>query len=179
MKDVRFFGILALGWALLALGACGDRGLEGKDCPAGVKAKTPSGYCIPRYLSLKRGEVYGRKGPGKDYPPSFVYHAQGLPVQVIDETSEWRRICDPDGGSAWVSRSMVIGRRTVMAQGAQPIPLRRFPKAGAGAGAFLNARALASLEQCRAGWCKVSVGRASGWVQESEVWGIAPTPQCH
>jgi hypothetical protein len=106
---------------LLLVGACGDRGGEGADCPSGIKQTTPSGYCIPRYLSLKRGEVFGRKGPGKDYPTVYVYHAKGLPVQVIDETSDWRRICDPDGTALWVASPMLDGRRTVMANGAAAV----------------------------------------------------------
>src|SRR5579885_430147 len=125
-------GSIAAGAALVvtlaALSACGAHGGEGEDCPAGVKAKTPSGYCVPRYLSLKRGEVYARRGPGKDYPALFVYHAKGLPVQVVDETTDWRRICDPSGALVWVHRSMVDGRRTVVAPGPQPVPLRSSPK---------------------------------------------------
>src|ERR1700677_2494269 len=84
------------------LAACGDHGGEGADCPAGVKQQTPSGYCVPRYLSLKRGEGVRRKGRGKDYAALYVYHAKGLPVQVVDEPTDWRRICDPDGGAVWV-----------------------------------------------------------------------------
>src|SRR5580698_4234949 len=100
--------------ALLLLGACEGRDSEGDTCP---NQKTPSGFCIPRYVSLKRGEVFGRQGPGVDYPTVFVYHARGLPVQVIDETVDWRRVCDPDGGAVWVNKVMVDGRRTVMANG--------------------------------------------------------------
>jgi len=164
---------------LLLLCACGDRGGEGADCPAGVKQKTPSGYCVPRYLSLKRGEVFGRKGPGKDYPTVFVYHARGLPVQVVDETSDWRRICDPDGGAVWVSSSMVDGRRTVMAEGTAAIALRQSPVDTSAANAYLRPRSVASLGDCRGGWCKVSVDGAAGWVKSSEVWGLAPGAQCH
>src|SRR5579871_4195265 len=108
---------------LIGLGACGERGGEGADCPSGLRAQTPSGFCVPRWLSLKRGEVFGRKGPGKDYPPAFVYHAKGLPVQVVDETSEWRKICDPDGGETWVASAMVDGRRTAMNTGQAPLAL--------------------------------------------------------
>ena len=163
---------------LALLGACGGRGGEGTDCPVGVKQKTPSGYCVPRYLSLKRAEVFGRKGPGKDYPTVFVYHARGLPVQVVDETTDWRRICDPDGGAVWVHRSMVDGRRTVMALGAQPIAMRREPKIAAPAAGLLNARALAQLSRCDGGWCKVSAGGVTGWVGAAQVWGAADGARC-
>jgi SH3-like domain-containing protein len=163
---------------LLCLAACGDRGGEGADCPAGVKQQTPSGYCVPRYLSLKRGEVFGRQGPGKDYPTVWVYHARGLPVQVVDETTDWRRICDPEGGAVWVASAMVDGRRTVMATGAGAVALRADPSDAAAAAAYLRPRAVADLGRCKADWCEVSADGARGWVKSSEVWGLAPRAQC-
>jgi SH3-like domain-containing protein len=174
----RLVGVLA---ALAALGACSGRG-EGADCPqsgpGGGRQVTPSGYCVPRYLSLKRGEVFGRKGPGKDYPTAFVYHARGLPVQVVDESADWRRICDPDGVSVWVSAAMVDGHRTVMALGAAPLPLRDKPADSAAPAAYLRPRSIANLGRCQGDWCQVSLEGASGWVKASEVWGLAPQPQC-
>jgi SH3-like domain-containing protein len=176
--QLRIFGSFAGALTALALlGGCSGHGGEGADCPSGDKAKTPSGYCIPRYLSLKRGEVYGRKGPGKDYPQVFIYHARGLPVQVVDETSDWRRICDPDGGVAWVASAMVDGRRTVMAPKAA-VALRDQPADGAQAKAYLQARAIAALGRCKGDWCEVTADGARGWVRQSEVWGLAPAPQC-
>jgi SH3-like domain-containing protein len=163
---------------LLGLAACGDRGGEGADCPAGVKQQTPSGYCVPRYVSLKRGEVFGRKGPGMDYAAAFVYHARGLPVQVIDETSDWRRICDPDGAAVWVASAMIDGRRTVMASGAAAVALRGAPADNADISAYLRPRAVADLGRCKAAWCEVSADGAHGWVKSSEVWGLAPAAQC-
>src|ERR1700723_520451 len=147
--------IVSLALALM-LGACGGRGGEGADCPDGVKQSTPSGYCVPRYLSLKRGEVFGRKGPGKDYPTVYVYPARGLPVQVVDETTDWRRICDPDGGAVWVASPMLDGRRTVMAPAKGPVTLRRSPAADAAPAAYLAPRAIASLGHCKGDWCQVS-----------------------
>ena len=163
---------------LAGLGACEGHGGEGADCPAGVKQDTPSGYCVPRWLSLKRGEVYGRKGPGKDYPTVFTYHARGLPVQVVDETSEWRKVCDPDGGVVWVASAMVDGRRTVMAQGQAPLALRKAPDDAAAPSAYLRPRAIAALGRCRAGWCEVNADGAAGWVKASDVWGLATQPLC-
>jgi SH3-like domain-containing protein len=163
---------------LASLGACEGRSGEGSDCPAGVKQATPSGYCVPRWLSLKRGEVYGRKGPGGDYAVAFVYRARGLPVQVVDETSEWRKICDPDGGVVWVASAMVDGRRTVMASGQAPLALRKSADDAAQAGAYLRPRTIASLGRCKAGWCEVSAAGAAGWVKAAEVWGLATQPLC-
>jgi len=167
--------VLALG---LAVGGCGEHGGEGRDCPAAVWSKTVSGFCVPRWVSLKRGEVYGRKGPGADYPALWVYRVRGLPVQVVAETTDWRRICDPDGGAAWVHRSMVDGRRMVMALGAAPIPLYKTPSAGAREAGLLNARALAALGHCQGRWCEVKAGGVGGWLGAGQVWGLAAAPQC-
>ncbi|HVM98701.1 MAG TPA: SH3 domain-containing protein [Caulobacteraceae bacterium] len=163
---------------LLLLGACEGRNGEGADCPSGAKQTTPSGYCIPRYVSLKRGEVFGRKGPGKDYATVFVYHAKGLPVQVIDETTDWRRICDPDGAALWVASPMIDGRRTVMATGATAVALRTAPQDTAAAATFLRPRAIAALGRCKGDWCEVEADGARGWLKSSEVWGLAPQAQC-
>jgi SH3-like domain-containing protein len=168
----------ALVLAAASLCACRRGEAEGGDCPAAVKAHAVSGYCIPRYVSLKRGEVYARKGPGKDYPAVWIYRARGLPVQVVAETAEWRRVCDPDGGAAWVSRSMIDGRRTVLSLGAQPVSLMRSTRPGAPVAGLLAPRALASLETCRGAWCRVSVGAVSGWAPAQSLWGVAPAAQC-
>ena len=170
---------LAAAGACLVLAGCGDHVAEGKDCPETQRAHTLSGFCVPRYVSLKRGEVYGRKGPGKDYPALWIYHVKGLPVQVVAETTDWRRICDPDGGAIWVHRSMVDGKRTVMAAAPGPVPLLKQSKAGAPVAGYLNPRALADLNDCRGAWCKVTVGGVSGWLASSQVWGLAKAAQCH
>ncbi|HUZ12689.1 MAG TPA: SH3 domain-containing protein [Caulobacteraceae bacterium] len=163
---------------LLALGACGAHGGEGEDCPGGVQAPTPSGYCVPRYVSLKRDEVFARAGPGTDYPILFVYHAQGLPVQVVDETTDWRRICDPTGALVWVHRSMLNGRRTAISLARQPLRLRADPSPGAPVRAYLRPRAIAALGAARPGWRVLSAGGVSGWARTRDVWGAAPALQC-
>jgi SH3-like domain-containing protein len=178
MRPSHYASLAASLVILAGLGACEGRNGEGADCPAGVKQQTPSGYCVPRWLSLKRGEVFGRKGPGKDYPTVFVYHARGLPVQVVDETTEWRKICDPDGGAVWVASAMVDGRRTVMAAGQAPLALRKSADDAAQASAYLRPRAVAALGRCKAGWCEVSAAGAAGWVRIAQVWGLATQPLC-
>jgi SH3-like domain-containing protein len=168
----------ALVSSALLLGACGDHGAEGKDCPPSASVGTISGFCVPRYVSLKRDKVYARKGPGTDYPAVWIYHARDLPVQIVAETLDWRRICDPYGGAVWVHRSMLDGRRTVQAVGADPIALLHAPREGAHVDGLLKPRAVANLDRCRGGWCKLKVDGVDGWVLAAQVWGTAPAAQC-
>src|SRR5262249_28295400 len=45
----------------------------------------PSGLPVPRYASLKADKVNLRRGPGTEYPTSWVFQRLGLPVEVINE----------------------------------------------------------------------------------------------
>jgi SH3-like domain-containing protein len=164
--------------AAACLGACSGHTSEATDCPTDQRARSVSGFCVPRWVSLKHGEVMGRRGPGKDYPAQWVYRVQGLPVQVVAETEEWRRICDPDGGAAWVHRSEIDGRRTIMARSGPQTPIRRAASAGAPEVGLLNTRALARLDRCKGQWCKVKVGGVSGWLDTGTMWGMAAERQC-
>ncbi len=164
--------------AAASLGACSGHSSEATDCPADQRARSVSGFCVPRWVSLKHGEVMGRKGPGKDYPAQWVYRVQGLPVQVVAETEEWRRICDPDGGAAWVHRSEIDGRRTIMALAGPQTPIHRAPAEGARVVGLLNTRALARLDHCKGDWCRVKVAGVTGWLATGTMWGVASQRQC-
>jgi SH3-like domain-containing protein len=139
---------------------------------------TPSRLPVPRWVSLKFNEVNARSGPGDDYPAVWTYRAKGLPVQVIEETREWRKVCDPDGGSAWIHRRTTIGVRTVFHRGAQLLPLRSGPKDNAHVNALLAVRGIARLDKCEKGWCLVEVGHDKGWARASSLWGLAANRVC-
>jgi SH3-like domain-containing protein len=139
---------------------------------------TPSGLPVPRYVSLKFDTVNARAGPGDDYKLTSVYHARGLPMQVVAETSEWRRVCDPEGAMVWIHKRTTDGRRTVINLQPRPVALLRKPKPAAPPVAYLNARAMAALSRCDDGYCKVKVAGDAGWVRQGELWGTLDDPQC-
>ncbi len=133
---------------------------------------------MPRYVSTKFATVNARGGPGDDFRLLWTYRARGLPLQVIAETPDWRRVCDPEGGVAWVHRRTVAETRTVLRTSGREVALRRRPSETASAAAMLAGRAIASLKQCDKGWCRISADKAQGWVRQGEVWGTDEAPQC-
>jgi SH3-like domain-containing protein len=134
---------------------------------------------VPRYVSLKFDRVNARAGPGDDHRLLWVYSARGLPVQVVAETAEWRRVCDPEGGLAWIHRRTTDGRRMVMNMQSKPVPMHHSEKAATGKpSAFLNPRAIAALVQCEAGRCRIRVDGVTGWALAGDLWGTAPAAQC-
>ncbi len=139
---------------------------------------TPSGLPVPRYVTLKFDEVNARAGPGDDHRLLWIYRVRGLPVQVVAETAEWRRICDPDHGLAWVHRRTTDGRRMVMQAQSAVLPLRAGPKPDSRVRAYMAPRSLGSLDHCKGGWCRIKVDRIEGWAPASALWGTAEPPQC-
>jgi SH3-like domain-containing protein len=163
---------VVLATALLPVACDGVRSRDARD------PSTPSGFAVPRWLVLKFDEVNARSGPSEDNRVLWTYRTRGLPVQVVAETKEWRRICDPDGGLVWVKRGQVDGRRNVMRAKPAPLELRKAAKAGAPVTAYLKARSLAELDGCKAGWCRVKSEGVSGWAPAAELWGVAEQAQC-
>jgi SH3-like domain-containing protein len=166
---------LGAGFALAVVGIVSA--LAGSAAAEGPKV-TPSGLDVPRYVSLKYAEVNARNGPDEAHQLLWIYHAKGLPVQVIAETREWRRICDPEGGVAWVHKRTTDGRRSAMRVQPTNLPLLGAPKAGAKISAYLKGRSIASLDKCEKGWCRLRADGSSGWARESDIWGADPAVQC-
>jgi SH3-like domain-containing protein len=149
-----------------------------KDAPARDRDHPPSGLQVPRWVSLKFDEVNARAGPGDDYGVVWVYRARRLPVQVVEETRDWRKICDPDGGSAWVRKSALDGKRTLFRAARSDLPLHRRPAKDAGVAAELRARSIVDLDGEDGDWRRVKVDGVAGWAEAAQLWGAVETQQC-
>jgi SH3-like domain-containing protein len=139
---------------------------------------TPTGLEVPRWVSLKSAPVRARAGPGLDHRILWEYHAAGLPVQVIAETREWRKVCDPEGSVAWIHRTVASGRRTAFNASTAEVSLYSRPDASSAVRARLRARATVGLDDCENGWCRVRAGKLRGWAQQSALFGTQGRALC-
>jgi SH3-like domain-containing protein len=140
--------------------------------------ETPSGDPVPRWIALGAKEVNARQGPGRDYKILWQYRAKNLPVQVIAETHEWRKICDPDGAIAWIHRSVATRRRSVFNPETTELGVRANRSDMAPLRARLQPRSVVSLDACKDGWCRVQAHRVKGWVRADSVFGTAERAVC-
>jgi len=132
--------------------------------------RTPSGFNVPRFVSLKFSKVNGRTGPSRDHPIAWQYQRRGLPVLIVAETEMWRKIRDVSGDEAWVRKPALSGSRTVLAL--HSTSLRSRPDARAREVARTDAQALLRLQNCREGWCEVkSENGIKGWTRQDALWG--------
>ena len=138
----------------------------------GSESKLP----IPRFVSLRSGQVNLRTGPGTIYPVEWVFIRRGLPVEIIAEFDVWRRIRDWQGTVGWVHQSMLDGRRTARITGAER-ELRSEPAEAAFIVARLAPGVIGRLLECEAAWCKIDAEGYRGWLRRDEFWGAYPDEQ--
>lgn len=138
----------------------------------GEHTATPSGQAVPRFVSLKVDVANGRSGPSSQHPIAWRYLRVGLPMEVIAETPDWRRVRDPDGEVTWMHRSILSGRRSVYTL--QETPLHARDSDSSPIEAVAEAGVILSLERCRTGWCRVEGQGFRGWVRPHTLWGVYP-----
>lgn len=135
-----------------------------------VAQPTPSGLPVPRFVTLEFDEVNGRAGPSRDHPVLWVYRRRGLPVQIVAETENWRRVRDPKGDLSWMHKRTLSGARAVVATA--ETPLREDARPDEEIVAIAEAGAVLSLDRCLAGWCRLESGDHEGWAEARTLWGV-------
>ncbi len=142
-------------------------------------AMGPSGLPLPRFVSLKSGRVNSRVGPGVNYPVDWLYLKAGLPMEILQEYDNWRRVRDADGSEGWVNQSLLSGRRTAIVAPWQrgkdmTIDLYAKPFAESGKVAMLQPGVIASIKTCNGDWCEMTVDGRTGWLNQNLLWGAYP-----
>ena len=158
---------LALLSLAISLGLASVAPAEDRDSGVGSVTNLP----LPRYVSLRSNEINVRRGPGLDYRKDWVFLRAGLPVRVIDEYGDWRRVVDHDDAGGWVYHAMITGRRTVLVT-ADKTFFREEPTETAAALAEAEQGVVARLRRCRQEWCEIEAKGHSGWVRKTAIWGV-------
>lgn len=138
-----------------------------------------SGLPIPRFVTLKSSRVNLRVGPGRTYPVEWMYLKAGVPVEVIQEFDNWRRVRDADGTEGWINQSLLSGKRSAIVapwnRGKEmTAPLLREPREDAGRVAILEPGAMGQIERCNGTWCQMRFEGHRGWVSQALIWGAYP-----
>jgi SH3-like domain-containing protein len=143
--------------------------------PLASASPEQSGLPLPRFVSLRADKANLRAGPGDQYPIKFVYQRPGLPLEVIAEYFNWRKVRDHQGTEGWMHQNMLTGRRYAIVIG-EAQTLRAKPDVTATALAVVEPLVTARLRTCRAAspWCEVEVKGMRGWLKRSGLWGVYP-----
>ena len=135
------------------------------------------GLPIPRFVSLKAEKVNVRRGPSSDHPVSWVFQRKGLPVEIVAEFENWRRVRDSDGEEGWILQSMLAGKRTAVVapwRGKQMTLLHSAANKTSSVAANLASGAMSEVSGCDGNWCEINASGYDGYVEQSMLWGVYP-----
>ena len=137
----------------------------------------PSGLPLPRFVSLKTDRVNVRRGPSTTHQVVWVFARKGLPVEIIAEFENWRRVRDSDGEEGWVFHSLLAGKRTALIapwRKGERITLVDGASDAANAVFAVEAGVLGQIDRCDGNWCRFTTAGFTGWVMQELLWGVYP-----
>lgn len=176
---LTYFGSFLCATALLLTAALAPLSAQAED--GGENAQedisdssllSSSGLPIPRFISLKFEEVNLRTGPGTRYPIRWVYKRKHMPVEVIEEFGQWRKLKDVQGDEGWVHQSQLSGARTAVFK--QETTLQRYPEDTAPPMIKVGKHVVAQVLECDVEWCEVQVESYKAWTKKASIWGVYP-----
>jgi SH3-like domain-containing protein len=132
---------------------------------------------IPRFVSLKPSDTPMREGPSKDHSIRWVFKREGLPVEVIAEHEQWRRVRDSESTEGWIYFGRLSNRRTLIVLPGKERPERELyarDSENSAVVARLQPGVIANVEGCSLDWCEVTVDSFKGYVKKTSVWGVYP-----
>jgi SH3-like domain-containing protein len=133
--------------------------------------KGTSGLPIPRFASLRVGEVNMRTGPGTRYPIEWVLTRPGLPVEITAEYDIWRRVRDPEGAEGWVHKNALSGKRMAIVTGSMH-DARDSADVQSAITAHVEAGTLGKIMSCTHDQCRIKFDGTKAWLRKSEFWGV-------
>ncbi len=128
---------------------------------------------LPRFVTLKKGEVNVRRGPGLTHRIDWVFTRAGMPLRITAEYEHWRRVEDATGEGGWVQYAMLSGARSVLVQ-TDMAEFRGTADAAADVTFQAERGVIGRLLECNVDWCRVTVDGSKGWILKADLWGIEP-----
>ncbi|WP_431523418.1 SH3 domain-containing protein [Mesorhizobium captivum] len=127
-------------------------------------------------VSLKASSANLRVGPGTGYDIEWVMTRPGIPLEIYQQYDNWRRVRDWEGTTGWIYGPLLSGRRTgiVAPWTKDNVALRKKATVDSPVIAWLEPRVRVKLTRCDGKWCAVASGSTSGFVKQTNLWGVYP-----
>ena len=138
-----------------------------------ISVLADTGLPLPRFVSLKSNVANLRTGPSKRYPIDWVYTYTNLPVKIISEYDDWRKIETQEGISGWLYKTLVHNKRSVAIENkVQKLYIK--PNKSSRVRAYLERGVIAFLITCKNEWCHIATDRPkiTGWIPQNALWGV-------
>jgi SH3-like domain-containing protein len=126
----------------------------------------------PRFVSLRSDLVNMREGPSTEHSVKWVYHREGLPMQVLAEYDVWRRVRDQDGEIGWIHVSLLANERGAVVVGSGHAEVRADEAMDASIIAQVEPGVVGRVVSCGANSCRLDFSELEGWIERTRIWGV-------
>lgn len=122
------------------------------------------------FVSTKSNKINMRTGPGVHYPIKWVYTRKNLPLRVIEEFENCKKVCDIGEDCGWIKGTLLSNKRYVMIKEdtfgykKQSIDSTITMK--------LDKFVIMGIEKCSEDKCLLVASKRKAWVKKEFIWGI-------
>jgi SH3-like domain-containing protein len=122
------------------------------------------------FASLKSAKVNLRVGPGKEYPIICVFMKSNLPVMLLAEFKQWKKIRFLDEPDGWVHQNMISRKNTAIVTAPYAV-LYRY-ESDSQPMAKVEKNAIVRILKKDKDWIKVELDKIKGWMKKQDLWGV-------
>ena len=121
-----------------------------------------------------------RVGPGAKYQVAWLYVKKGLPMEIIQEFDNWRKVRDAEGNEGWMLHSLLSGKRTAIINPWENnkkkgmANLMSKPDPASSNLAQIEPGVIANVDFCGEKFCHLTFGKQDGYVSKANIWGVYP-----
>jgi len=131
-----------------------------------------TGYKIPRFVSLKSDDSNLRIGSSKNYPIILKYKLADMPIEIIEEYKNWRKVKDHKGNQGWLHKSLIKGDRFAIILPIYDASIQIHNKPMGKFIGKIGKNNIVKLNTCFDNWCSISFQNKKGWVTKNNLWGV-------
>lgn len=122
------------------------------------------------FLTLKYNRVKVRQGPSFEYPVKFIYKKKYLPIKIIDNKDNFRKITDLKNNNGWIHISQLSKKKSAINIHNLSIIFKK-PNIYSQPMAKLEKGKIVIVKKCKEDWCKIITNDYKGWIFKNYLWG--------
>ncbi|MBO6491284.1 MAG: SH3 domain-containing protein [Pelagibacteraceae bacterium] len=122
------------------------------------------------FLTLKYNRVKVRQGPSFEYPVKFIYKKKYLPIKIIDNKDNFRKITDLKNNNGWIHVSQLSKKKSAINIHNLSIIFKK-PNIYSQPMAKLEKGKIVIVKKCKEDWCKIITNDYKGWIFKNYLWG--------
>ncbi|MDG7056183.1 MAG: hypothetical protein LKM44_01695 [Wolbachia endosymbiont of Meromenopon meropis] len=122
------------------------------------------------FVSTKSNKINMRTGPGVNYPVTWIYTCKNLPLKIIEEFENWKKVCDIKEDCGWIRSNLLSNKRYAMIK--ENTYGYQKQNMNSKITMKIDKYAIMKIEKCSEKWCLLSFSKGKAWIQKKCIYGV-------